>query len=78
MVAFCKRSDNLSPAPRLAPGRLRDERQVGHVLLPSRTALQSALTKCRLLHTTLIKIEGDCDRASRYISMDIAEADFEK
>jgi hypothetical protein len=78
MVAFCKRADNLSPAPRLAPDRLRDERQVGHVLLPSRTALQSALTKCRLLHTTLIKIEANCDRASRCISMAIAEADFEK
>lgn len=78
MVAFCKRADDLGPAPRLAPDRLGDERQVGHALLPSCTALQSPLTKCTLLHTTLIRIEADFDRASRYISMAIAEADFEK
>jgi len=40
--------------------------------------LQSALTKCGTLQATLIKIEADCDRAGRYISMAIAEADFEK
>jgi hypothetical protein len=78
MVTIRKRANNLDPAPRLTPSSLGDERQVGHASLPPCTALQSALTKRGLLQTTLIKIAAECDRASHYISTDIAEADFGK
>ena len=37
----------------------------------------ASFDQCRLLHTTLIKIAADCDRAKCYLSTAIAEADLE-
>jgi len=78
MVSVGKRADHLGPAPGLTPSRFWDKRQVGHASLPVCAALQSALAKCELLQTTLIMIAAECDRAGRYISTAIAEADFAK
>jgi len=75
MVSVGKRADHLGPAPGLIPSRFWDKRQVGHASLPVCAALQSALAKCGLLQTTLITIAAECDRAGRYISTAIAEAD---
>ena len=45
---------------------------------PVMVSLQSAMTKCGLPQTTLIKIAVERDRSDRYISLVIIEADFEK
>jgi hypothetical protein len=76
--AFRERTNYRGPPLSLAPGRLGDERQLGYIRPPIRDDLQSALTKCRLLQPTLIRIADDCDRVSRYVSRVVAEADLEK
>jgi hypothetical protein len=67
-----------SVAGDLALSRLGNERHVNHDRPSPCAGLQSYLTKCRLLHTTLTPIAVECGRASRAFSMAIAAADYRK
>jgi hypothetical protein len=77
-ITLRQRANHLSPALRLAPGRLGNERHVDHDRPSPCAVLQSPLAKRRLLHTTLTRIAVECDRVNQAFSMAIAEANFEK
>src|ERR1700722_17315498 len=51
--ALHERPDQFSPTPRLAPGRLGNQRHVDHARSSPCAKLWSPLAKCRLLITTL-------------------------
>src|ERR1019366_5213140 len=76
--ALHERPDHFSPTPRLAPGRLGNQRHVDHDRSSPCARLRSPLAKRRMLHTTLSKIAVGCGKWDRDISMHVTGVDLEK
>jgi hypothetical protein len=74
-TSWCRRwACHFGPTLRPMPSHLGNQRHVDHDRPSSCAKLQSPLAKCRALQPTLTKIAADCDRASRDISMPIADS----
>src|ERR1700688_1158633 len=56
--ALHQRPDHFGPTPRLAPGRLGNQRHVDHARSSPCAKLRSPLAKRRILHTTLGRLRS--------------------